>query len=573
MKLRSYQLDAIDAVRKHWANDPRPAAVVLPTGAGKTVVFSALAQQLEAEGKRVLIVMHREELVQQTVSKLKAVGCQSVGVVKATQNETWARIVVATVQTLYTDRRLRMIGGVDVMIYDEMHHSASKRNRKLMADLGVFDGRCKGAGFTATFTRTGKEKLADLWEVVYERDVVWAVENGFLTDIVAHSIRVPDLHLQGVKTKAGGDYADGDLGKAVEESDAAQIIPRAWRKYADGRPSILFAPTISSAMQLADGLNDSGIPTESVFGHTPTHERNAVYERLRSGQTKILASVGVLTEGFDIPAISCAIMARPTKSKGLWQQMAGRALRLFPGKDIAILLDIVGDVENHSLASITDLKPKRGKDDDAKSSTPMCSCFELMLTDCCSDMMHLMTCRKNKALGLCNCECLCELQPQDDVEITLVHGDEDVEVDLFAGSETVWLKTWQGLYFVPTANRVYFVARLSPDAEGFVVGCSGTTQSMEGGRWLTPAGESFDITTAMAIAQEAAQDEDDTVSHRDAKWRRTKPSAAQLRLVAGLGLLDPEALVNVRKGPVSDIISMHFASRMLDPKIGHWLWL
>lgn len=570
MKLRNYQLEAIDAVRKHWANERTPAAVVLPTGAGKTVVFSALAQQLESEGKRVLVLAHREELIFQTVAKLKAVGCQSVGVVKAQTNETWARIVVATTQTLYNERRLRMIGGVDVVVYDEMHHAASKRNRQLLRDLGVFDGRCLAVGFTATFIRSDKERLADDWTVVMQRDVAWAVEHGFLTDIVAHSIRVPDLDLSKVKTKAGGDFADGDLGDSMEASSASTIIPQAWRKYADGQPTILFAPTVSSAMQLTDGLTDAGIRAEAVFGHTPTSERNAVYDRIRNGQTQILSSVGVLTEGFDIPAISCAIMARPTKSKGLWQQMAGRALRLFPGKDTAVLLDITGDVENHNLASITDLRNRPREDEDRKPSTPMCSCFEQMSLSCCSDMMHLMTCRKNKALGLCTCDCLCELVPNDDVEITLVHGDEDVEVDLFAGSETVWLKTWGGVYFVPTQNRIYFIAQQSPDS-GYYVGVSGSTQSMSGGRWLTP--EPLDITTAMAIAQEAAENEDATVSRRDAKWRRTKPSAAQLRLASSLGLLPADMVTTVRKGPVSDVISMHFASRMLDQKIGHWLWL
>ena len=568
MRLRSYQVEANEAVRKHWAERGTPAAVVLPTGAGKTVVFSALTQQLEAEGKRVLIVAHREELILQTVAKLKAMGCQSVGVVKAERNETWARVIVATTQTLFSEKRLRMIGGVDVVIYDEMHHATSKRNRQVLERLGVFEGRCMAAGFTATFTRTDTSRLADDWTVVMERDVTWAVEAGFLTDVVAHSIRVPDLSLSKVKKKAGGDFADGDLGDALDRSEAATIIPQAWRKYADGQPTILFAPTVHSAQQLTDGLNDAGIAAEAVFGHTPTTERHAVYARIRSGQTKVLASVGVLTEGFDEPSISCAIMARPTKSKGLWQQMAGRALRLFPGKDVAVLLDIVGDVENHSLASITDLRPK-AKDAEEKTSTaPLCTCFETLAT-CCNPTDSKMTCRANKAKGLCTCDCLCDFVPDDEPEITLVHGEHDVEVDLFAGSTSVWLKTWRGIWFVPTQARIYFIAQQAPDS-GYFVGCSGTPQQMEGGRWLTP--EPLDITTAMAIAQEAAEAEDDTVSQRNAKWRRTKPSVAQLRLAASLGLLPPDMVATVRKGPVSDVISMYFASKMLDPKIGGVLW-
>lgn len=573
MHLRSYQSEAVTAVRQHWdKREPKMPAVVLATGGGKTVVFSELSRQLEAEGQRVLILVHREELAQQTIAKLKAMGCKSVGLVKAQTNECWARIVVATVQTLYSKRRLSMIGGVNVVIYDEMHHSTSTRNRQLLKDLGCFDGRARAAGFTATFTRTDTSKLGDDWEVVLERDVVWMVEHGFLTDISAHSIRVPDLDLSKVKKKAGGDFADGDLGEAVSASSASEVIPNAWRKYADGLPTILFAPTISTAHELSLGFISQGISSEVVIGTTPTAERHAVYDRVRSGQTKVLASVGVLTEGFDVPAICCAIMARPTKSKGLWQQMAGRALRLFPGKDKAILLDITGDALNHSLASITDLSRKKVRDEDEdpeKRAVALCACSESPFVSCCSPSEVKLDCRRNQDKGLCDCNCLCALAYEEPDEIELLHGDSDVEVDLFAGSVTVWLKTWKGVWFVPTQARIYFISQRPDIGDGYFVGYSGGSQTMTGGGWLTD--EPLDMTTAMAVAQEAAQNEDDTVSHRDAGWRRRKPSQAQIKLAMGLGLLPADLVETVRKGPVSDVISMHFASRMLDPKIGTFI--
>lgn len=567
MKLRSYQTDALDAVRKHWANGENRAAVVLATGLGKTVVFSELARQLEAEGKRVLILMHREELVQQTVNKLQAMGVKSVGVVKANRNETWARVVVATVQTLYGERRRKMLGGVDVVIYDEMHHAASRSNRKLLTDLGVFEDRTLAVGFTATFVRSDKHKLSQDWSVVIELDVVWGIEHGYLTDVVAHSIRVPDLDLSGVKSKAGGDFADGDLGEAMHNSKAVEVAVNAWRRYAENKPTILFAPTVATAQEFALGFLADGVAAEAVFGVTETAERQAIYERLRSGRTKVLASVGVLTEGFDIPAIECAVLARPTKSKGLWQQMAGRALRLFPGKDQAILLDITGDVENHSIASITDLtEPKdRSEEEEKPRAVSLCVCSETW-SKCCTIGETASWCARNKTKGLCSCDCVCGENLPDE-EIVLVHGDHDVEVDLFAGSSTAWLQTGAGINFIATSRRVWFIAQ-EPGAEGWRVGCSGTTSSMDGGGWMTDA---MDMTSAMAVAQQRAQDEDESVARRDSKWRKTKPSQKQLHMALSYGLVPADMLDTIRKGPVSDVISIYVTSRMLDPKVGAYI--
>lgn len=568
MDLRSYQHEAIDSIEKAWANGVQRAAVVAATGLGKTIIFSDLVRRLEASGQRVLILAHREELILQTVSKLQALGCKSVGVVKAERNETWARIVVATVQTLYSEKRRRMIGGVDVVIADEMHHFASRRNRQLLTDLGCFGGHAKAAGFTATFVRSDKHKLSQDWEVIFERDVIWGIEHGYLTDVVAHSIRVSDLDLSNVKSKAGGDFADGDLGAAMHNSKAVEVAVKAWRRYADGKPTILFAPTVAVAQEFALGFLADGVPAESVFGTTESRDRQGIYSRLRGGQTKVLCSVGVLTEGFDIPAIECAILARPTKSKGLWQQMAGRALRLFPGKDQAILLDITGDVENHSIASITDLtEPRETKPDEPpERGVTLCACSESHAL-CCTVGETAMWCARNKRKGLCSCLCVCgENGPEE--EIVLVSGDHDVEVDLFAGSSTAWLKTGAGINFIATAQRVWFIAQQPGIWEGYRVGYSGTTSSMEGGGWAT---DPMDMTAAMAIAQERAQAEDASIARRDSKWRKTKPSNRQLQLALGYGLLPADMATTVRKGPVSDILSIYFTSRMLDPKVGVYI--
>jgi superfamily II DNA or RNA helicase len=567
VKLRSYQTESIAAIIKHWSSGEQRAAVILPTGVGKTVIFSDLARQLESQSLRVVVLVHREELVHQTVAKLKAMGVQSVGIVKAQLNQTWARVVVATVQTLYVERRLEQLGGVDVVIYDELHHAAAARNRTLLSRLGVFDGRAKAVGFTATFLRSDDARLANDWDVVFERDVLWAIEHGYISDVEAHSIRVPDLDTSKVRVTAG-DFSDKSLGDAMTASSARDVIPQAWRKYAEGRPTILFAPNIASCSNLADGLRDAGIKTEVVFGTTRSDERAAVYDRIRNGTTSVLASVGVLTEGFDIPAISCAILARPTKSRGLWQQMAGRALRLFPGKDKAILLDITGDAVNHSLASVTDLSRTQQETESKPRAVALCSCSEASFLLCCTAGETRLECRKRKAEGNCSCRCLCD-EDFGDEEIVLVRGEHDVEVDLFAGSTSVWLKTVGGIWFIPTRVGVWFIAQ-RPDAPGgYWVGCSGSNRGMEGGYWYSP--EPMAETDAMMICQSAAEDISPDVASRDAKWRKGKATPAQVQQVSSLGYLAREEAAALRRGPVSDLLSIHFASRLLDPRIGTFI--
>jgi superfamily II DNA or RNA helicase len=554
MKLRQYQLDALAAVHQHWTSGEHRAAVVLPTGVGKTVIFSELTRQaIQAPGVSVLILVHREELVTQTVGKLHAMGVADVGVVKAARNEVGARVVVATVQSLYGGRD---VGHRSIVICDELHHFASKRNRELLDRLGVLDGRTLAAGFTATFSRTDSAKLGNDWAVVMERDVQWAIEHGYLVDVEARTVVVPDLDLSTVSSSTAGDYADKSLGDAVSASSAAELIPAAWRKYADGLPTILFAPSISSCNQLALGLYQAGISVATVFGTTPTVERHATYDALRAGQISVLASVGVLTEGFDVPAIACAIMARPTKSRGLWQQMAGRALRLFPGKDRAVLLDITGDAINHSLASITDLTSSKAEADAKPSSPTLCLCWEDPAAVCCDVGETKVGCKRNKALGTCGCNCACDVVLEDDA-IELVRGDHDIEVDLFAGSTSVWLKTRAGIWFIPTRTRNWFIGR-KLDNGTYAVGFTGSTSSVIGGGWLM---DGLDEATAMMVAQERAADEDPQVTSRDAGWRKRKPSQAQTDLAWSLGLPLEDGM---RKGPVSDLISRYYATVAID---------
>lgn len=362
MKLRSYQRDCVLDILTAWEAGVRRPAVVLPTGAGKTVVFAALCVLQARAGHRPVVLVNRDELVAQTVDKLRATDPHlSIGIIRAEQNETRGEITVASVQTLSRMSRLSKLdpSRFDRIIADECHYAAADSWRRVLDYFDAPDTRV--VGFTATMTRTDKRGLGEIWsEIVFTRDTRWAIEAGFLVPVRAITVTIPELDLSGVKVR-NGDLADGDLGRAMTAAKSGPLLAAAYHQHARNeagnlRRGIVFAPTIDTAQAFLGDFLAAGIPTEMVIGTTPRAERQASYARTASGANTVLMSVGVLTTGFDLPAVEVAVIARPTKAKGLYQQMVGRALRLSPdtGKVEALILDVAG-AARMGLASIVDL--------------------------------------------------------------------------------------------------------------------------------------------------------------------------------------------------------------------------
>src|SRR5688572_12419917 len=234
IKLRDYQREAIDAVFSAWAEGMRRPAIVPPTGAGKTVVFSALVKEwrkrdgaaLKAYGSRVIILAHRDELVDQAIAKLRAVLPEdvSVGKVKATQNEVTADVMVCSVQTLASQRRLNNLVLLDqgkdrpkvgLIITDECHHAAAVSYKKV---YDAFPDALQ-LGVTATMARGDRVGLGKVWDdVVYTKSVLWMMSKGYLTDVEAKQVNLWGVDMSDVKTSRG-DYQAGDLGRALMESE------------------------------------------------------------------------------------------------------------------------------------------------------------------------------------------------------------------------------------------------------------------------------------------------------------------------------------------------------------------
>lgn len=533
LSLRPYQQECIDSLFTAWGSDMRRPAVVLPTGAGKTVIFSHLASEfIKKYGTRVMILVHRDELADQAINKLRQISPElSVGKVKAGDNEIFADVIVASVQTLASERRRNQVlkppsiipvKPIGLIITDECHHGSAPTYRK------IYDAwpDTLNAGFTATMARgDGKGGLGDVWQdVVYTRSVLNMIGNGYLVDVKAKTVDVSGLDLGSVK-KSGGDYQAGALGTALLDSDALKFIADAYQEHASDRPGIVFTPTVETAQQTAETFNHRGIITETVSGETSREERTRIFKNFREGRTQVLANCMVLTEGFDAPWASCAVIARPTQSQPLYVQMVGRVLRTYPGKADALVLDVTG-TGGKKLKTLVDLSPER--------VTEM------------GDDESLEEAAEREARG----------EPVPGRALPLGRDTRFRDMDMFSASKAHWLRTVGGVCFIPVSSGEVFLWPGKDDTWSVCL-------APKSGKWKKVR-EELSLDMAMAWGEAEAENFSDFSVSRSASWRSGKPSEGQVQLAERLGVVQPSQL---RKGMLSDLISVKLASGKFDKHI------
>lgn len=348
IRLRPYQRQTIDAIRRDWKAGYKNVLAVGATGMGKTVVFLALIHEIlqEQPAARFMIVAHRKELIDQPAERLAQFWPERshmVGIVMGNTDEPDAQIIIGTIQTLQIDRRLDAVlahGAIDYLIIDETHHSSADGYLKVINRLREVNPHLLHLGVTATPVRADGDGLPydvksahfGVRELVKDKYLApprWLAINTKI-DIGQIAINYGN---------GGADFNQSQLKSVFETDRCYELVVETHQRYAAGRKAIAFTVSVEGAVKLAEEFNKAGIPAASASGTTSKDDRKEILAAFRRGELEVLTNCALFTEGVDLPDISCIHQVRPTKSDGLYLQMVGRGLRLHPGKEDCLILD------------------------------------------------------------------------------------------------------------------------------------------------------------------------------------------------------------------------------------------
>ena len=381
MILRPYQTDAVSNVHEAW-KDHRSTLIVLPTGTGKTIVFSHIAGSVRG---RVMVIAHREELIAQAAQKIKAITGDEADV---EMGDFWAsegvfnrsRVVVSSVQTQNAggggNGRMSRFdpSQFDLLIIDEAHHATAPTYRRLI-DHYRQNPNLKVLGVTATPDRADEVALGQVFEsVAFDYELSDAIAHGWLVPVRQSAVYVEGLDYSSVRTTAG-DLNGADLARILEYEETLHGIAHPTMELVGTRKSLVFAASVAHAERLAEIFNRHRPScARFVCGETPKDERRDMFADYAVGKFQILVNVGVATEGFDDPSIDVVVMARPTKSRSLYAQMAGRGTRTLSdtvdglespeerkaaiaasAKPFVEVIDFVGNSGRHKLMTTADI--------------------------------------------------------------------------------------------------------------------------------------------------------------------------------------------------------------------------
>lgn len=344
MQLRPYQEEARAKVQQEWKEGRKRTLLVLPTGCGKTIVFSKIIEDRVKMGERVLVLAHRSELLEQASDKLMTATGLGTALEKAenTSIGSWFRVVVGSVQTMQREKRLSQFppNHFDTIVIDEAHHAISDGYQRVLDHFG----EANVLGVTATPDRGDMRNLGSYFDsLAYEYPLVDAIKSGYLSKITAITIPL-ELDLSTV-SQQGGDFKASEIGTALDpylEQIADEMV-----KQCKDRKTVVFLPLVKTSQKFRDILNEKGFRAAEVNGESK--DRAEILEDFDKDKYNVLCNSMLLTEGWDCPTVDCVVVLRPTKVRALYSQMVGRGTRLAPGKENLLLLDFLWHTERHEL--------------------------------------------------------------------------------------------------------------------------------------------------------------------------------------------------------------------------------
>ena len=360
IQLRPYQQEALDAVNTFSDKGINRQLVVLPTGAGKTVIFSHLPQT-KVNSLPMLVLAHRAELLYQAKEKIGWSNPElDIQIEQADNVAGHCDVVVASVPTLGRAESERILkypkDYFKTIVIDEAHHAAAPTYRRI---LDYFNPSLL-LGVTATPQRSDNTRLTDVFdEIVYYKTIQDLIEDGYLCSLVGYRIKT-ETDISGVATNEG-DYVASQLEDAIDTPERNAHIVAAYNSLVPESKAIVFCAGVKHANNLASSFTSAKIPTEVILGDVDTETRSNILTRFKNGQTKVIVNVGVLTEGFDEPTIETIILARPTRSTLLYTQIVGRGTRLYEGKPHCTILDFADTTKGRKpigLPSLLGLPPE-----------------------------------------------------------------------------------------------------------------------------------------------------------------------------------------------------------------------
>jgi superfamily II DNA or RNA helicase len=554
-----YQREAIDDILRRWDGGSTRVPVVCATGLGKSLIGSTLAREWldrpENRGTRVLAIAHTIELIDQMAGHMRRANPgRSVGVMMGARNRPSAEIVVGSRQTLASEARLNQLRNVSMIIIDECHFAVRTNTYgKILEHFKAFDddSPVKVLGLTATLSRSDKQKLSSIWEdCSFTRDIMFGIRNGFLLDVRGERITVDELDMRNV-AKKGGDWDAASLGEELERSFAIDTIAKEYARLAGVRKGLAFWPLVATAQHAAQVFNDIGIPSGVVYGAQDKRERAAVLAAHRSGDIKCVHNAMALTVGYDDPTVDVILMGRNTRSRQLYVQMAGRALRTPPGVprhlwEPALLIDVTGASEDNDLKLFIDLSPER----------PLKNVY---------DEHEDATLGELDEFAIAIEEELAEKRAGASFEFESDEYAGPVTTKTFdpLGRSKVWGQTDGGTYYVKASVNdkadafVFIVESLKGDPGTYDIVQCGVYQPWA--RGTEHVGLHLDM--ALSWGEELAGDAYNT---RKGSWRKKAPSDAQVRLAARYGI---DARMFVTAGDLGEAIDHAQATQRIDPLV------